>query len=101
MTNLSRRAKQESRERLRPRLYECSKVQLFATQMFGLADFAAKFACAAFHCTLSLHAAVADHTAGFLFNVTFEFSCASARPIFAARFHTQQYRARAPLFPWG
>jgi len=56
--------------------------------MFGFADFAAEFACAPFHRALSFHAAVPDHPTGLLLDMTFEFSCASARPISATRFHS-------------
>ena len=62
------------------------KSRLVAAEMFGFADFAAEFACAPFHRALSLHAAVPDHPTGLLLDMTFEFSCASARPISATRF---------------
>jgi len=59
--------------------------------MFGFTNLATKFTGATFHRALGFHATIANETAGFLFDVTFEFSCASARSIFPARFHTKQY----------
>jgi len=69
--------------------------------MFGFADFAADFARAPFHRALSLHAPVADHTAGLLFDLTFEFSCASARPVSTTRFHSKAISAAQNLVAMG